>query len=325
MARVLSTSRALNGSPRLLTRLREAGHEVRVEDNPDLDDAAMLELARSHAALIVGIEPVTAEVIDNAPELRVIARPGAGYDRIDVPAATAAGVLVTTTPGANTDSVADHTIALLLVAARQVVELSSAVRAGQWPRTVGTELRECTLGLVGFGAIGRAVGARAAAFGMRVIATDPAPAVAAMAVERGVEMVSLDEVLSRSDVISLHAPGGADNRHLIDTDALDRVRPDAILVNTARGDLVDEAAVAVALRDGRLGAVAVDVLETEPPTASPLVGLDCAYVTPHVAAYTRAALDRMAERAIDAVLEALAGRRPPGLLNPDALDNDRRT
>lgn len=322
MGNVLSTSRALNARPELVGELRDAGHAVELVDRPGIGEAEMAELARDRHALIVGVEPVTERVLEAAGDLRIVARPGVGYDQVDVATATRRGVAVTITPGANTESVADHTLALILACARRVTELDAAVHAGEWPRSVGLELRGRVLGILGIGAIGRAVALRAQAFGMRVVAYDPAPD-PAYAAAHGVELVGLDELLGRADIVSLHAPHTPDTDGLVDQSLLERMRPHAILVNTARGGLVDEQAVADALAAGRLGAVGLDVLASEPPTASPLLHSERAVLTPHVAAYTGAALERMAGMAVAAVLDALAGRTPHGLVNPEVASGSR--
>jgi D-3-phosphoglycerate dehydrogenase / 2-oxoglutarate reductase len=324
VSRVLSTSRALNTHEALLDDLRRAGHQVDVRDGVTPDATTMAELVSPYHALIVGLEPVDAAVIAAAPLLRVVARPGAGYDRVDVAAATEAGVAVTITPGVNKDSVADHTMALLLASVRQISSLATVVAAGGWPRATGMELRGATLGLLGLGAIGRAVAERARGFGLEVIATDPF-ADRAVAARLQVQLVGLHELMSRSDILSLHAPVTGETRRLVDARFLEQVKPGAVLINTARGELLDEAAVASAVASGRLSAVAVDVLATEPPTSSPLIGLPGVVVTPHIAAYTHQALRRMAEMAVRSVLDVLADRKPHGLVDPAVWSHRRST
>ena len=314
MAVVISTSRAVNAVPELLGRLGSAGHDVRVVDEAGLDEQGMQALAGPAGALIVGVEPVTRGVLAAAPALRIVARPGVGYDAIDVAAATDAGVWVTITPGANTESVADHTMALILSLLRRVGELDAEVHAGRWPRSIGVELSGQVMGLIGLGAIGRAVAHRAQAFGMIVVAADPA-ADTSFAASHNIELMTVDELAASSDVVSLHAPSSDETRHMIDARLLRLMRPDAVLINTARGDLVDESALADAVASGVIQGAAVDVLSSEPPTSSPLLGVSGVIVTPHVAAYTRQALDRMAEAAVESVLAALAGDMPSGALN----------
>jgi D-3-phosphoglycerate dehydrogenase len=321
VAKVLSTSRSLNALPGLIDALTAAGHQVSMKDRPGLTEEEMVELARGHDAMIVGVEPVTARVIEAAPALQIVARPGVGYDKIDVAAATKAGVRVTITPGANAVSVADHTLALILACARRITEVDAATHVGGWPRTVGMELDQRTLGLIGYGGIGREVARRALAFGITVLATDPY-ADPDRARAAGVQLVSQDELLERADVISLHVPATPETVGMVDRDFLDRVRPGALLVNTARGELVDELAVARALDDGQLGAVGLDVFNTEPPAGSPLLGRAEAILTPHVAAYTEAALHRMADMAVGCVIDALAGRVPSGLVNPEVVTRE---
>lgn len=317
MSRIVSTSRALNAEQGLLRRLEEAGHEVQVVDRPHLTEADMAKLGARCSALIVGVEPVTAQVIDAAPALRIIARPGVGYERVDVEYATRRGVWVTITPGANAASVADHTWALVLASLRRLTELGGAVDAGEWPRIIGTELQGLVLGVVGLGAIGRAVAGRARAFGMEVLAQDPFVA-EDTASRLGARLVDLDDLVANSDVVTLHAPLSKATRGLFGASLLAKFKQGALLVNTARGGLVDEEALLYAVDDGRLSGAALDVLNVEPPVSSPLVGHDRILITPHVAAYTRQALYRMAEMATASVISALRDRQPEGALNPEA-------
>jgi phosphoglycerate dehydrogenase-like enzyme len=223
---------------------------------------------------------------------------------VDLAAASAHGVVVTSTPGANTVAVAELTWALILAAARRVPELDRAVNDGGWPRGRGVELAGKTLGLVGFGAIGRAVAARAGGFAMRVIAHDPYLDDDAVR-NAGAEPVDLATLVAASNVISLHAPLTDATHHLLDRSVLAAVKRGAILVNTSRGGLVDESAVLEALADGRLRGVGLDVYEHEPPTDSQLVGAEGVVCTPHVGAHTAEAVERMAALAVANLLEVL--------------------
>jgi phosphoglycerate dehydrogenase-like enzyme len=273
-------------------------------------------LLRGACAAIVSTDPFDQDVLAAAPELRVIARVGVGTDSIDLEAATAHGVAVCTTPGANAATTADHTIALMLAALRRVPEHDRAIRAGRWPRgtrAVPWELTGTTVGLVGFGAIGRLVAHRLIGFGVRLLVSDPA--------EHEVvgTRVPLDRLLAESDVVSLHAPLTAETEHLIDAARLARMRPDAVLVNTSRGGLVDERAVMDALERGRLRAAALDVFEQEPPDAARLRCVPGLVVTPHLAGVSDRSQAEMTRRAVDAVLAVLAGATPDGLVNPAAL------
>lgn len=252
----------------------------------------------------VGIIPmptdtIDAEVMDAAP-LQVIANHAVGVDNIDLAAAAARGIPVTNTPGVLTDATADLAMALLLAVARRVVEGHTLVSAGQfegWRPTMlrGMELRGATLGIVGMGRIGQAVAARAQAFGMQIIHHSRRSG------------MPLTQLLSQSDVVSLHCPMTAQTRHLIDADALRTMKSTALLINTARGPVVDEAALAAALRSGEIAGAGLDVFEHEPAVHPDLLDLDNAVLLPHLGSATRQTRRRMARLATDNLLAALAG------------------
>ena len=268
-------------------------------------------------AWIAGTGPITASHLDALPGLRVIARYGVGVDAVDLGAAAERGIVVTNTPGANSGAVADHTMALMLAALRSVVVGDRRRRTGHGPVRRGRDVGDLTVGLVGLGQIGRAVARRLGGFGSTVLGIDPALALGPTD-ELGVEVVPADELVRRSDVISLHAPGG---HVLVDRVWLERVKPTMILVNTARSILVDEQAVADALRAGRLGGYASDVLEGDAggSGASPLLASDLADLTvftAHTAGHTVGAIDRMGRGAVDAVLAVLAGRPASSVVVP---------
>jgi glyoxylate reductase len=238
-------------------------------------------------------------------QLRVVANVAVGYDNVDVDAARRHGVTVTNTPGVLTDATADLAIALLLAVTRRIGEGERLIRSQQpWAWAIdfmlGRGLRGKTLGIVGFGAIGRATADRARAFGMEVVYT-----------RRGEGGVELDELLERSHAVSLHCPLTAETRHLIDAEALARMRDDAYLVNTARGPVVDEAALAAALRDGAIAGAALDVFEREPEVHPGLIGLDNAVLVPHLGSATIETRTAMAELAAANVVAVLAGKDPP--------------
>ncbi len=270
-------------SPRGLELLARSGWEVLTPAANGLPAA----LADADALVVRSATRVTAGLLAGAPRLRVVGRAGAGVDNIDVPACTRRGILVMNTPGSNAVSVAEHTFALILSLARMVPRLDASVHAGRWEKggAMGSELRGKTLGLVGLGRVGFAVARRALGFEMRVLACDPyvSPEVA-----RGedIEMVPLDDLLARADCVSLHASLGPGTEKIINAAALAKMKRGAWLVNTARGELVDEAALAEALRSGRLAGVALDVFNVEPPAGSPLTGLPNVVATPHVAGST---------------------------------------
>jgi D-3-phosphoglycerate dehydrogenase / 2-oxoglutarate reductase len=257
-------------------------------------------------AWIAGAAPIRAEHLAAAPRLRVIARYGVGVDGVDLAAAAGRHVIVTNTPGANTAAVADFAVALMLAALRHVMEAAQAVRGGSWRDEYwrGRELGELTVGLVGFGAVGQATAARLTGFGPRLLAHDPYVPPAELR-RLGVHPVAdLGMLAAGCDVVSLHAPGG---RVLVDERFLARLPEEAVLVNTARGDLIDEDAVAAALHGGRLGAYATDVLAAEPALTSPLLEAPHVLITPHIAAQSNRAVDRMGMGAAEEVLRVLAG------------------
>lgn len=268
------------------------------------------------AILVRSATKVTAEVIAAAPELKVVARAGVGLDNVDVKAATQAGVMVVNAPTSNIVSAAEHAIGLLLATARQLPAADTSLKRGEWKRSSfsGVELYEKTLGVVGLGRIGVLVAQRLAAFGMRVIAYDPFVA-AARAAQMGVRLVSLEELLAESDVITVHLPKTPETVGLIGADALAAMKPTAILVNAARGGIVDEQALYQALTSQQIAAAGLDVFSTEPCTDSPLFGLDNVVVTPHLGASTEEAQEKAGVAVARSVRLALAGELVPDAVN----------
>jgi phosphoglycerate dehydrogenase-like enzyme len=295
-------------------RLTRAGYALRFAPRHAARSAGeMIELLDGVAGAIVSTDRFDAAVLDAAAALRVIARVGVGTDSIDLAAAGRRGVAVCTTPGANASSTADHAVALMLAALRRVAEHDRAVRSGGWTRTGEStpwELNGTTVGLVGYGAIGRLVRRRLSGFRVRVLVTDPQ----APPNGDGIEAVALDHLLRASDVVSLHAPLTAETDHMLDARRIGLMRPGAVLVNTARGGLVDELALVQALETGGLRAAALDVFEVEPPERARLLALPNVVLTPHVAGVSERSVSEMTRRATDAVLDVLAGRRPDGLV-----------
>jgi D-3-phosphoglycerate dehydrogenase len=309
--KVLIASRSFGKHcPDVLDAMRAEGCEFVPND---LDHAPTEEelLARigDADALISGTEPVTARVIAAAPHLKMIAKHGVGYENIDIEAAQARGIPVAIAGGAIADSVADMTMALLLALARQIPQGCASVRSGEWKRFVGPELRGKTLGIVGLGQIGKAVCRRAKGFGMRVVAHD-LHIEAAFAASWGVEFLSLDDLLAQADFVSLHAPVTPKTRRMINAAQLARMKPTAYLINTARGELVDEMALYTALKAGAIAGAATDVFTKEPPGKHPLLTLDNFIATPHSAGQTPEGLRRMGEITAENVLRALRGEEP---------------
>jgi D-3-phosphoglycerate dehydrogenase/(S)-sulfolactate dehydrogenase len=297
-----------------------AGVGAQIEHRFDLgesDDAGALSAGLAGAwGVVAGSERYTAEVFEAAGSLRALVRFGAGFDAIDLDAATSAGVVVCITPGANAEAVADMTLALMLASLRRIPELDAAARSGSWrPSEMGRDLAGATVAIVGLGAIGRAVARRLNGFGCRLIGVEPRPTGAVS--ELGVELSDLDGALGRADVLTLHAPAG--DRPVIGARELALLPRHALVVNTARGGLIDEEALVTALREGRIGAAALDVFEHEPIAAGhPLTSLPNVLLSTHSAAFTPDAIERTGAAVVATLRELLAGAVPAACLNPAA-------
>ena len=244
--------------------------------------------ADADALVVRSATKVTADIIAAAPRLRAIARAGTGVDNVNVEAATARGIVVMNAPGANTISVTELAMAQLLSLARRLPAADASMKLGKWDKKsfLGEEIRGKVLGLVGFGRVGREVARRAKAFGMTVIARDPYVPADSMA-ELGVDLVSLDDLCARADYISLHLPATAESRHMFDAARFARCKRGVKLINTARGELIDEAALVEAIRGGQVGGAALDVFTQEPTTNHELQQLPQVIASPHIAASTR--------------------------------------
>ena len=275
------------------------------EPNRPPTDTASVE-----AILTRGRGRITAELIERCPRLRVIARPGTGLDNVDLAAAERRGIPVIYAPGANADTVAEHTMALMLDLVRGVSRSAELVRAGRWEdrgRYAGQEIRGLTLGIIGFGGVGRRTAALAAAFGMRVLVAHRRP----VDVPAPCSAAPLEDLLQTADVVSLHVPLTPETNRLLDARRLALMKPGAFLVNTARGQLIDQTALAAALAAGRLGGFAADVLDAEPPAADdPLLADDRVLLTPHIASLTGATYRRMCVETARNVLAVLTGGEP---------------
>lgn len=269
-------------------------------------DELIAVLGEAVALLVRSATQVDEEMIAAAPMLEVIGRAGVGLDNIDLDAAAARGIVVVNAPDASTISAAEHTMALLLAQARRIPEADASLRAGRWERKAlqGVELYGKTLGVVGLGKIGEQVAQRAGAFGMRIIAFDPIVS-EEHAEGIDVELVGFDDVLAEADFLTIHAPRTAETEGLIDAVALAQMKPTARVVNVARGGIVDEAALAAAIRDGTIAGAAIDVYAVEPTTESPLFALPQVVVTPHLAASTHEAQHRAGASVVEAVVAAL--------------------
>jgi D-3-phosphoglycerate dehydrogenase / 2-oxoglutarate reductase len=289
--------------------------EVRWVDGPDREKL-LAAVPEADALLVRSATTVDAEVLAAGTKLKIVARAGVGLDNVDVDAATARGVLVVNAPTSNIHSAAEHALALLLSTARQIPAADASLRAHTWKRSSfsGTEIFGKTVGVVGLGRIGQLVAARLAAFGTHVVAYDPYVS-AARAGQLGIELLTLDELLGRADFISVHLPKTKETAGLINKEALAKTKPGVIIVNAARGGLIDEQALADAVTSGHVRAAGLDVFSTEPCTDSPLFELPQVVVTPHLGASTAEAQDRAGTDVAASVKLALAGEFVPDAVN----------
>jgi D-3-phosphoglycerate dehydrogenase len=273
----------------------------------------LLPLIKDCDGYIAGLDFVTKQVIDAASSLRVISRYGAGVDRVDLAAARAKGIRICNTPGANAQAVADLTLALILCVARKVPMLDRKTKEGQWVRSTGIEIYGKTLGILGLGAVGKGVAKRAQGFSMKVLAYDPF-------IDRqysagnNIKASDFDEVIKNADVLCLHLPLTSETRYIISDETMRRMKRGAIIINTARGGLIDEKAVYEHLQSGQLGGLGLDAYEEEPPRASGLFELDNVVLTPHTASHTKEATANMANMAVQNLIDILSGKPCPYIL-----------
>jgi|SRR5438105_1949122 len=291
--------------------------ELATEPTPE----AIVRAAAGADALLVTYAKITADTIARMPRCRIISRFGIGVDNVDVPAATEAGIVVTRVPDYCIDEVSDHAMALLLALARKIPLANAQVHAGRWEMAAVVpihRLRGRVLGLAGFGRIPQLVAPKAAAFGLRVVAFDPYVPADVFA-RAGVEPVGFAELLTISDYISIHTPLVPETHGLFDAEAFRRMKPTACIINTARGPIVDETALARALDAGELAGAALDVMPNEPPIASPLFERTNVILTPHTSFYSEESLVELQTKAAQEVVAVLTGRAPRNPVNPDVL------
>jgi D-3-phosphoglycerate dehydrogenase len=305
-----------------LDRLRAVGCEIVF--NPHgrtLSEAELAAALPDVVATIAGTEPYTERVLAAAPRLKVVARSGVGYDAIDVAAATRHGVAIAMGFGANHNAVADFAFSLMAALASRLIPYHALVAEGRWQRSAHRPLWHATAGLIGLGRIGKALARRCRGFEMRVLAYELMPD-AGFAGQHGVELVDLETLFAESDFVSVHAPHTPETDKIVSRERIALMKPTAFLVNTARGGLVDEAALAEALREGRIAGAGLDVFEVEPlPPDSPLRGLPNVVLTPHCAGSNIDAIAAMAERVVENVRALLEGRDPGAdyVLNPEVI------
>jgi D-3-phosphoglycerate dehydrogenase len=296
-----------------------AGAELRLASQPTPE--GIVAAAKEADALLVTYAKINADMIREMKKCKIISRFGIGVDNVDIEAATRQGIVVTKVPDYCIDEVSDHAMALLLSLVRKIPFSSARAHAGRWEMPAVTpihRLRGTVLGLVGFGRIPQLVAPKAKAFGLRVIAHDPFVPRDVFARE-GVESVDFAELLARSDYISIHTPLMPETRGLFGAEAFRQMKPTAYLVNTARGPIVDEQALAEALDAKRLAGAALDVMPQEPPIGSPLLGRDNVIITPHTSFYSEESLLELQRKAAEEVVAVLTGKPPKNPVNPEAL------
>lgn len=310
--KVLVTPRSFGtADPTLFEKLNELVGEVII--NPYgrvLTAQDLIPLVQDVDGIIAGLDEYSEEVINCAPQLKVISRYGVGYDHVDLESAKANNVIVTNTPGANSSSVAELTVGLMIMLLRKITSGVNAIRHGEFPKVSGNSLSNKTVGLMGFGAIGREVAKRLSGFNCRIIAYDPYLTQADVD-KYDVELLEFLEVLNQSDIISLHLPVTNDTRLLVNNGFFNSVKTGAYLINTARGELIDDNSLIDALSSGKLAGAAVDVYSKEPPEEDfALFKLENALCTPHMAAHTDEAINQMGWGAMKACIEVLQGKSP---------------
>ena len=305
-----------------MDQLKDSGMTLIDMRGAGVKDPKFVEALKQADAILCGNDLVVNDaVLDLAPGVKAIAKMGAGLDTVDIDAATRHGAVVFHTPGANNQAVADHTFALMLGVARKIVHCDRGLRDKRWEHTkiMGLEIWQKTLGLIGLGAIGRCVAMRAKGFEMQVVAHDPFwPE--QFAAEQGVERVGIEELLRVSDVISIHAPLTPENKGMIDAKALKTMKPTAILINAARGGIVNEADLYRGLADQVIAGAGIDVFENEPPSDSPLLELDNVVLTPHTAAFTFEGMNNMSVGVVQQLIAYRNGKRPEFIVNSEVYD-----
>lgn len=284
---------------------------VRADMTQKMTEERLIELLQGVDGAIIGVVPMTAHVLENAPHLKVVSMHGVGVDHVDLAAADRLGIVIANCLGSNDQSVADLTIGLMISIARNIPSVDSKLRQGGWGAHTGSELWKKTLGLVGLGRIGRNVARRALGFDMRVLAYDPYLKPGDLGELSGsIALVSFEAVLRDADYVSLHATLTDETRHMISKAQLDLMKPSAYLINTSRGALVDEDALYTALLQKHIAGAALDVFCDEPPKGSPLLQLDNLVLTPHIGAHTNESIERMGVMAAENVLQVLRGGEP---------------
>ena len=316
----------------VIEKLRE---RFEVEDNqrddtPWVGDEFKRRLADKDGVLSTGSDRIDAAILDGAPRLKAVCNVAVGYNNIDLAACSERGILATNTPEVLDDTTADTTWALIMAAARRITEAERWLRSGSWTqgwkydRLLGQDVHHATLGIIGMGRIGQAIARRAQGFSMRILYHNRRRATKAIERQAGARYVTLEKLLKQSDFVSLNLPYSKEAHHLIGARELSLMKPTAVIVNAARGGIIDDAALVQALREKRIAAAGLDVFEGEPKFNPGFLGLDNVALIPHIGSATRATRMKMNLLAVKNLIAALAGRRPPNLLNPEAWAKRRR-
>ena len=305
-----------------MAQLKSSGMDLIDMRGSGIQDPKFVEALNRADAILCGNDLVVNDaVLDMAPRVKAIAKMGAGLDTVDIAAATRHNAIVFHTPGANNQAVADHTFGLILNVARKIIYCDRSLRENRWEHTkiMGLEIWQKTLGLIGLGAIGRCVALRAKGFQMKVVAYDPFWPTA-FADEQGIEQVKLEELLKVSDIVSIHVPLIPETKWMIDEKALNLMKSSAILINAARGGIVNETDLYKALKNGVIAGAGLDVFENEPPTNSALLDLDNVVLTPHTAAFTFEGMNNMSIGVVEQLIAYYHGDKPVHIVNPAAWD-----
>ena len=308
--KILVTSTSFRETEEPLKLLEKEGYQIIFnERGRPLNEDELKEAIKGMDGVIAGVDKFTASVIESADCLKVISRYGAGIDNIDLKAAKSKGIVVTNTPGANTEAVADLTLTFMLALSRNLVSAVISTREGKWGKFTGWSIENRTLGILGLGKIGKSVARRAIKFSMKVIAYDLYKD-ENFARENNIEFVSLEELFKKSDYISLHLLLTEETKNIVNRKRLELMKSTAFLINTARGELIDEDALYEALFKKRIAGAAVDVFKKEPPIGNPLLTLENFLPTSHIAAHTKEAMLNMGVWACENLIDALKGKKP---------------
>jgi len=307
---VTPTSYGAN-DPALRTQLEsEVGEVVYNTSGKPLSSSQLVDMLKGVRGFIAGLDTIDRAALNAADNLKVIARYGVGIDAVNLEAAREKNIIVTNTPGANSGSVAELTIGLMISLLRNIPSAVDATKSGEWTRMRGISLEDKVIGLIGFGAIGREVARKLNGFNCRVVAFDPISDYE-IAAELKVDILSLEEVIRNADLLSLHCPVTEDTRNLVNTEFLEVMKPGSYLINTARGELINETALSDAIQSGRLGGAALDVFSKQPPDAeNPLLSLPQVLATPHMGSHTDGATNAMGWKALNDCLAVLRGEEP---------------